>query len=62
MYSTGIALIYNKNAREIIEPEVERAIHALCTKMKLDKLEYITKDKAIAVFSTGNSLWKKYLA
>ncbi|AUH73982.1 zeta toxin family protein [Legionella sainthelensi] len=49
----GIALIYNKNAREIIEPEVERAIHALCTKMKLDKLEYITKDKAIAVFSTG---------
>lgn len=49
----GIALIYNNKAREIIEPEVEKSIDALCAKNKLDKLEYVAREEAIAIFSTG---------
>lgn len=49
----GMALIYTQKARAIIEPVVVESINELCEQNALEGLEYVEKERSLAVFTTG---------
>ncbi|WP_115341299.1 hypothetical protein [Legionella parisiensis] len=49
----GMALIYTQRARAIIEPVVAESINDLCEQGALEGLEYVEKERSVAVFTTG---------
>ncbi|KTD73434.1 zeta toxin family protein [Legionella tucsonensis] len=49
----AMALIYTQRARAIIEPVVAGSINELCEQRTLERLEYVEKERSVAVFTTG---------
>ncbi|WP_454785736.1 hypothetical protein [Legionella sp. WA2024007413] len=49
----AMASIYTQRARAIIEPMVTGAINELCDHGDFEPLEYVKKEQAIALFTTG---------
>ncbi len=49
----AMASIYTQRARAIIEPIVTSVIHDLCEQGDLEPLEYLEKERAVALFTTG---------
>ncbi|QLZ68901.1 hypothetical protein FOLKNPGA_01681 [Legionella sp. PC1000] len=49
----AMALIYTQRARAIIEPVVTGSINELCKQRTLERLEYVEKERSVAIFTTG---------
>lgn len=49
----GISLIYTERARKIIEPVVAESINELCEQNALQGIEYVEKERSVAIFTTG---------
>lgn len=49
----AMALIYTQRAQEIIEPVVAGTINELCEQDTLARLEYVEKERSVAIFTTG---------
>lgn len=47
------ALIYTRESRKIIAPEVEKSISHFCSEKAMEPLEPVKKEEGIAIFTTG---------